>query len=338
MEGIKSVLNYKKPAFWVVSVCVVICAALAVGFLTNPKTEKSISCRSSYTTCDQVLITETTVTPLTAPPKVIIKWQNNSGQEISYGEQFNLYYIDGENKQSCDQMSSERFWDSVLYSFFKKEGYRTFYLHYYDISRTGDYVLEFDFTLQDDTKHTASIHFSLTDEDLKDIVSVAETDRSSTTSFVGGDELTLEQSEKIISILNSYTPKKDTTKCAFDYYVNLVKSGKSYNYHSECGTFCDISRNEHITVSKEHQRIINDIIEKEPTFYASVLENNGGNFLVKAHDNQTEWGEYFISTKCLSEEEIADFKVGDKIKIVYDGEVLESYPMQIMNVYSITKK
>ena len=126
MEGIKSVPNYKKPSFWIVSVCVVICAALAVGFLTNPKTEKSILCRSSYTTCDQVLITETTVTPLTAPPKVIIKWQNNSGQEISYGEQFNLYYIDGENKQSCDQMSSERFWDSVLYSFFKKEGYRTF--------------------------------------------------------------------------------------------------------------------------------------------------------------------------------------------------------------------
>ena len=33
---INSVLNYKKPAFWVVIACVILCAALAVCFLTNP--------------------------------------------------------------------------------------------------------------------------------------------------------------------------------------------------------------------------------------------------------------------------------------------------------------
>lgn len=34
---VKSVLNYKKPAFWVIVVSVVICLAIAVCFLTNPK-------------------------------------------------------------------------------------------------------------------------------------------------------------------------------------------------------------------------------------------------------------------------------------------------------------
>lgn len=34
---VKSVLNYKKPAFWVVVVCVVLCVALSVCFLTDPK-------------------------------------------------------------------------------------------------------------------------------------------------------------------------------------------------------------------------------------------------------------------------------------------------------------
>ncbi|MBQ8783010.1 MAG: hypothetical protein IJZ57_04485 [Clostridia bacterium] len=34
---IKSVLNYKKPSFWVVMVCVVLCVALSVCFLTDPK-------------------------------------------------------------------------------------------------------------------------------------------------------------------------------------------------------------------------------------------------------------------------------------------------------------
>lgn len=36
-ERIKTVLNYKKPAFWTVVVAVVACAVVAVCFLTNPK-------------------------------------------------------------------------------------------------------------------------------------------------------------------------------------------------------------------------------------------------------------------------------------------------------------
>jgi len=36
-ERVRSVLNYRKPAFWVVAVSVVACAVVAVCFLTNPK-------------------------------------------------------------------------------------------------------------------------------------------------------------------------------------------------------------------------------------------------------------------------------------------------------------
>lgn len=36
-ERVKSVLNYKKPTFWVVTVAVIACIAVAVCFLTNPK-------------------------------------------------------------------------------------------------------------------------------------------------------------------------------------------------------------------------------------------------------------------------------------------------------------
>lgn len=36
---VKSVLNYKKPAFWIIVVAVVACIALSVGFLTNPATK-----------------------------------------------------------------------------------------------------------------------------------------------------------------------------------------------------------------------------------------------------------------------------------------------------------
>lgn len=40
-ERVKSVMNYKKPAFWIVLASVVVCAVAAVCFLTDPKTERS---------------------------------------------------------------------------------------------------------------------------------------------------------------------------------------------------------------------------------------------------------------------------------------------------------
>ncbi len=40
-ERVKSVMRYKKPAFWVVLASVVVCAAVAVCFLTNPKSKGS---------------------------------------------------------------------------------------------------------------------------------------------------------------------------------------------------------------------------------------------------------------------------------------------------------
>ena len=39
-ERVKSVMNYKKPAFWIILASALICAAAAVCFLTNPKTEQ----------------------------------------------------------------------------------------------------------------------------------------------------------------------------------------------------------------------------------------------------------------------------------------------------------
>lgn len=49
---VKSVLNYKKPAFWVVVISVVICAVVAVCFLTDP--EDSDTDETLETTCEHV--------------------------------------------------------------------------------------------------------------------------------------------------------------------------------------------------------------------------------------------------------------------------------------------
>ncbi len=41
-ERVKTVLNYKKPAFWIIVVAVVACIVIAVCFLTNPKTRFTV--------------------------------------------------------------------------------------------------------------------------------------------------------------------------------------------------------------------------------------------------------------------------------------------------------
>ena len=40
-ERVRSVMNYKKPAFWIILVSVIVCAAVAVCFLTNPKSNEA---------------------------------------------------------------------------------------------------------------------------------------------------------------------------------------------------------------------------------------------------------------------------------------------------------
>ena len=47
-DRVKSVLNYKKPAFWIIIAAVVACVAVAVCFLTNPPKDKAVVPHGSY--------------------------------------------------------------------------------------------------------------------------------------------------------------------------------------------------------------------------------------------------------------------------------------------------
>ena len=49
---IKSLLHYKKPAFWIIIVSLVLCTALAIGFLTNPKDTPDTDVTTTEPTAD----------------------------------------------------------------------------------------------------------------------------------------------------------------------------------------------------------------------------------------------------------------------------------------------
>ena len=81
----------------------------------------------------------------------------------------------------------------------------------------------------------------------------------------------------------------------------------------------------------------NDTENLNPSFTATVLETepkllvspDAGTIESKSSDK------IYVSTSLISNNPIPKLKVGQKIKIVYNGEIAESYPAQIINVFAI---
>lgn len=78
---------------------------------------------------------------------------------------------------------------------------------------------------------------------------------------------------------------------------------------------------------------MNYIISNEPSVIGTVKEMRENSLLM-----ENENGEYFVSLDVECGDSMTDFNVGDEIYVYYDGNVAESYPMQINKVYAIVLK
>lgn len=82
---------------------------------------------------------------------------------------------------------------------------------------------------------------------------------------------------------------------------------------------------------------MNDIYNK-PNFKGIVLDVWDGGILVSVDDEEDEIkssDKISVSFDTKLKDEMSNFQVGDKVKIFYDGTILESYPAQIHTVYKI---
>lgn len=81
----------------------------------------------------------------------------------------------------------------------------------------------------------------------------------------------------------------------------------------------------------------NDTENANPTFTGVVLETEP-KLLVRPDADTREINscdKIYVSTSLISNNPLPELKVGQKIKIVYNGEIAESYPAQIINVFAI---
>lgn len=80
-------------------------------------------------------------------------------------------------------------------------------------------------------------------------------------------------------------------------------------------------------------RNMNYIIQNEPNITGIVKSINNDSFLM-----ENETGEYWVSLHVENKDSMIHFSIGDEVVVYFDGNVAESYPMQINTVYAITLK
>ena len=73
------------------------------------------------------------------------------------------------------------------------------------------------------------------------------------------------------------------------------------------------------------------IIANEPSITGIVKASNDNSVLVENED-----GEYWVSLNVENKDSVTHFNIGDEVVVYYDGNIAESYPMQINTVYAIT--
>ncbi|MBE6883103.1 MAG: hypothetical protein E7487_00705 [Ruminococcaceae bacterium] len=124
---IKSVLNYKKPTLWIIIASMILCAAAAVFFLTDPPDYGSVqlysffiftdknsnSSSESPTELDGLSLELISYQSSVTAPILRIGWNNQSAYDISFGDEFYLYRE--EDGEWVDCRTTEYYWDMIAY-------------------------------------------------------------------------------------------------------------------------------------------------------------------------------------------------------------------------------
>ena len=166
-DRVKSVLNYKKPAFWIILIAIVAIIVVAVCFLTNPKqdAELGISSQKSGSDLNGVSL-EIVEADLSAPdPYIVVEWKNDTDIKLSFGEQFVVYYNQDGTWENCS-IEEDPVWHLIAYLFDANSTVKhTYKLNGQIMTQTGKYRFEAPFTIdgKNETKYSAWVEFELTE-------------------------------------------------------------------------------------------------------------------------------------------------------------------------------
>ena len=185
---IKSVLDYKRPSFWVTIVAIAVCIAMSACFLTDPKTKinhsKTIASEAesnshadlankadsennygTNTDCKEVSVLVNDYSIYLSVPKMHLHWNNHADKSLKISPDYRLYLLENGKKEL---VAENRFFDeSDLIIEKPSDKYEVIKVLDYSFDKAAfkepncKYALEQSFTLEGDSKtYTMSAEFT----------------------------------------------------------------------------------------------------------------------------------------------------------------------------------
>ena len=375
-ERVKSVMNYKKPAFWVIIISVIVCVGVAVCFLTNPK-------QDSYTlrivvpagSQEEFVYTEEEVSTVRNSIKIwsgdglgdteVLLFPVNKTAETGYTATYLTHGMSVEFDAENDtwfkigvNMQNPTNEDIIVYVEVENVEVRI-------VDEINSVIEWFDYLeTPDEMKWDGSLEISLTE--FPDVTfrwtygeMLAVKGSKSTSLYTGMPiwnayfcDLTGDGLPELCSSISWGSGMIDNRVIIYDY-----ANGVSYEL-SDRGYFDFTLRQDHqdgrlyVDKTKYHTdelvetgRLVfkNHCIQIEgfsneahQVFQAEILEIHNGNYLVKPVEGSWELSSADrIEVSIRNVHPSPEPEIGDVIEIEYAGEILETYPAQIADVYGI---
>ena len=379
-ERVKSVMNYKKPAFWIIILAVIACVVVVVCFLTNPKQDSytlrivvPAGSQEEFVYSDEEVSTiknsikiwsgdglgdtkvllspvnETTETGYTATYlthgmpvefdaekdtwfKIGVNMQNSTDEDI-------IVYVEVENVEVriADEVNSVIEWFDYTENPSAMDDESTIKLPIYpDVTfsyNQTQIIASKPFDTSELTGQTILIdgmpiwnaYFTdLTGDDFPEICA--------TYSFGSG---MIDNRITIYDYVNGVSYELSDRGC-FDFALRLDKQdGHLYvdktKYNSE-----ELVETGRLVFKNNCLQIEGFSNEAHQVFQAEILEDHNGYYLVKPVEGSWELNSADrIEVPIRNAHPSPEPEIGDVIEIEYSGEILETYPARIADVYGI---
>lgn len=375
-ERVKSVMNYKKPAFWVIIIAVIVCVGVAVCFLTNPKQDRyTLRIVVPAGSQEKFVYTDEEVSTVRNSIKIwsgdglgdteVLLFPVNKTAETGYTATYLTHGMPVEFDAEKDtwfkigvNMQNSTNEDIIVYVEVENVEVRI-------VDEINSVIEWFDYLeTPDEMKWDGSLEISLTE--FPDVTfrwtygeMLAVKGSKSTSLYTGMPiwnayfcDLTGDGLPELCSSISWGSGMIDNRVIIYDY-----ANGVSYEL-SDRGYFDFTLRQDHqdgclyVDKTKYHTdelvetgRLVfkNHCIQIEgfsneahQVFQAEILEIYDGNYLVKPVEGSWELSSADrIEVPIRNAHPSQEPEIGDVIEIEYSGEILETYPARIADVYSI---
>ncbi|MBO5195609.1 MAG: hypothetical protein J6C03_00765 [Clostridia bacterium] len=160
---IKSVLDYKKPAFWIIIAALVVSVVVAVCFLTDPPSQilpDTVSIVDSGSELDGVSIEIKEIDLTSAQPYIEVVWKNKTVKGVSFGTPFDILYDNNGTWDDC--RATESVWHAILHLLNPVSEREVKYnLYHIDMSKEGLYRIEVKCSIDDKKEYKLWVDFEL---------------------------------------------------------------------------------------------------------------------------------------------------------------------------------